>query len=133
MIYEIRKSFCQALRNGNDHAQRSQENHKLPNSKPLPPHHCRHRGGAGKSAARARGASCGCCFRLALLCTGLFRSINLINLLACFLIAMLFCNLWLARRQVRNAAGTAHLRRCLLRQDAHDHSSWRFTIHVSSR
>jgi len=44
-------------------------------------------------------------FSLALLCTGLFRSINLINLLACFLIAMLFCNLWLARRQVRTLQG----------------------------
>src|SRR5580692_4048760 len=40
-------------------------------------------------------------FALALLATGLFRSINLINLLACFMLAALLHNLWSARRQLR--------------------------------
>jgi uncharacterized protein (DUF58 family) len=38
---------------------------------------------------------------LGMLSTGLFKSINLITLLACILLAAILCNFWLARRQLR--------------------------------
>jgi uncharacterized protein (DUF58 family) len=44
-------------------------------------------------------------FALGLLATGLFRSINLINLLSCFMLTALALNLWSARRQLRLLRG----------------------------
>jgi uncharacterized protein (DUF58 family) len=55
-------------------------------------------------------------FSLGLLATGLFRSINLINLLACFMLAALLHNLWSARRQLRSLRGQRFVEQALFAQ-----------------
>ena len=71
----------------------------------------------------SRRGSYGCSLPSVLLATGLFRSINLINLLACFMLAALLHNLWSARRQLRSLQGQRIIEQAFFAQAATPHHS----------